>query len=586
MPCEACKQEVPRYRLKEHLLDHCPKRPVKCGACKKEYRAEEKHSEEACRAKVEVCEHCRETISVVSLSTHKRFFCRTISRTSCPRCYESVLISEFATHLQGTCLGQPSPCTDCFDLVDPSFRMSHPCYRERLQQESVVPERPACGAESLHERVMQKPRKYLALTEEQKQSLSKGGDAPALLTKVGLLLRYGRRGTRSRRVPIDLRAARALFEQARTSEALRALVEMYDKGLGVPLDLGMRNRLLAEALAKDGTTWAVLYKSRLLLEGDGFAQDAEEALALVKPLIGKCSEALFLAGIALLQQKKESEGEKALEGAAKAGCCTALSFYGHYLLERARFEAEEEKAYSFLNRAAEMGDAPSLYTMGMYHYYQLDEKMKGLVFMNDSAAQGYTLAIPEAAGMWSACDSETGLERMCVAAAQGIPRALYAIGEAFRRGDGFLCQDHKEALKFYLRAATHPQALAAYYLPCADAYATGRGVTKNLSMAFLYYSRAASGGSPEGLFNLGLAWLNGLGTQKSVLEAVKAFSQAAEKGHSGAQFELGLLYLHGQGVTRNSTRGLELIYKAICEAGDIPFMFLKSFEYVTRPAQL
>ena len=85
-----------------------------------------------------------------------------------------------------------------------------------------------------------------------------------------------------------------------------------------------------------------------------------------------------------------------------------------------------------------------------------------------------------------------------LAADQGNPAALVAMGLSYKTGDG-VRQDYAEAMSWFRRAAEEGNAEAQRDL--ALAYANGEGVPQDNSLAYVWYSLAAAQGHQLALQN-------------------------------------------------------------------------------------
>ena len=80
-------------------------------------------------------------------------------------------------------------------------------------------------------------------------------------------------------------------------------------------------------------------------------------------------------------------------------------------------------------------------------------------------------------------------------------------------------------------------------------YMNGKGVEKDTSLAFEYFSKAAEQGQPYGLNGVGVCYRNGYGVKQDLQKAEKYFLQSAQANCPLAEFNLGILY---QGVVKVS----------------------------------
>ena len=104
------------------------------------------------------------------------------------------------------------------------------------------------------------------------------------------------------------------------------------------------------------------------------------------------------------------------------------------------------------------------------------------------------------------------------------------------------------AAPHYQKAAENGHAEAQYIL--ATMYRTGRGMSRDVDQAVLWYGRSANAGYPLAQFTLGNIHMKGDGVPQNVSMAVKLFQEAAERGHAQAQYNLGV-YHFSAGTARD-----------------------------------
>ena len=97
-------------------------------------------------------------------------------------------------------------------------------------------------------------------------------------------------------------------------------------------------------------------------------------------------------------------------------------------------------------------------------------------------------------------------------------------------------KNHKEAVKWYKKAAEQGDATAQYNLGVN--YAEGQGIRKDYNEAFKWWTKAAEQGLAEAQYNLAIVYDEGRGASKNHKEAIKWYTKAAEQGHADAQLEL------------------------------------------------
>jgi hypothetical protein len=76
-------------------------------------------------------------------------------------------------------------------------------------------------------------------------------------------------------------------------------------------------------------------------------------------------------------------------------------------------------------------------------------------------------------------------------------------------------------------------------------FASGDGVTKNLSTAFFWFEKSAKLGNKYAQYNTGLYYQNGCGVPKDIQKAIEYYELAASQGYGKASNALGSIYEHG-----------------------------------------
>ena len=96
-------------------------------------------------------------------------------------------------------------------------------------------------------------------------------------------------------------------------------------------------------------------------------------------------------------------------------------------------------------------------------------------------------------------------------------------------------------------------------------YANGKGVDKDYSIAFSWYTKAAERGNYYAQNNLGVMYENGYGVNQDYAIAAEWYLKSAEQGNTTAQRNMGCMYLHGKGVDQNLGLAIEWYQKAITQ---------------------
>jgi hypothetical protein len=85
----------------------------------------------------------------------------------------------------------------------------------------------------------------------------------------------------------------------------------------------------------------------------------------------------------------------------------------------------------------------------------------------------------------------------------------------------------------------------------------------NPEKSYELFSKAASEGDPEAMFELGKLYEKGIGTGQDVAKALELYQKSADLGFSDAINDLGFLYYQGaSGLKRDQAKAVELFLKA------------------------
>ncbi len=143
-----------------------------------------------------------------------------------------------------------------------------------------------------------------------------------------------------------------------------------------------------------------------------------------------------------------------------------------------------------LQHAAQLGDVESQYRLAQ-HYTQEGDTEKAWEWYRHAAEQGHRAACVEVAQqLYERGDaSETALAFLEVSACKGEPFAQWALGEAYRSGIGGYEKDLTLAVMWYRRAANLGYKDAMLRL--AQCYRYGEGVAKDAQLAAYWQAQAA-----------------------------------------------------------------------------------------------
>ena len=164
--------------------------------------------------------------------------------------------------------------------------------------------------------------------------------------------------------------------------------------------------------------------------------------------------------------------------------------------------------------------------------------------------------------------SESALFAYRDAASRGYAPAQNELGKIYQFGLLEIDQDSKQALQWYLKAASpdlngtnsDEKGHAPAQQNVGTIYLVGDGVQKDSTEAFKWFKMAAEQGNVESQFHLGLLYYNGEGVNQNVKEAFKWFKMAAEQDHPEAQNNLSRMYFEGEEVPENSEMAWRLLF--------------------------
>ncbi|HZS98325.1 MAG TPA: AMIN domain-containing protein [Terriglobales bacterium] len=142
----------------------------------------------------------------------------------------------------------------------------------------------------------------------------------------------------------------------------------------------------------------------------------------------------------------------------------------------------------------------------------------------------------------------------------GDPQAQTMLALAYHAGV-LLKNDEEEAFRLLKLAAEKG------YVPAEESlgiyYSMGVGMDNpDLQAALKWYTAAAQKGSLDAATNIGSMYASGDGVTKDMTTAIRWFRQAADAGGGAAAYNLALIYKHGDGVPRDEQQAISWLTKA------------------------
>ena len=151
------------------------------------------------------------------------------------------------------------------------------------------------------------------------------------------------------------------------------------------------------------------------------------------------------------------------------------------------------------------------------------------------------------------------LEKAIQLAEQGYVEAQCSLALDYYFGKG-VSKNLTEAVRWSTKAAEQGDANAQFIL--GYMYKKGEGVAKDEKKAVEWFTKAAEQGHASAQYNLGNMYYHGGGVAKDEKKAVEWYTKAAEQGHASAQFILGYMYYYGEGVAKDLIKAVEWYEKA------------------------
>ena len=152
-------------------------------------------------------------------------------------------------------------------------------------------------------------------------------------------------------------------------------------------------------------------------------------------------------------------------------------------------------------------------------------------------------------------------------AGEGNPVAQNLVGNAYAVGRG-VTKDYAQAAKWYRQAADQAYAPAQNNLGWVYLQG-GWGVTKDESEAVNWMQKAADQGYAIAQANLAWIYEGGRGVNKDEARAYTLKRKAAESGYAQAEYNLGVAFQQGEGVPKDDTQAAAWYLKA-AEQGYAP----------------
>ena len=202
---------------------------------------------------------------------------------------------------------------------------------------------------------------------------------------------------------------------------------------------------------------------------------------------------------------------------------SALNTIARYYAHGQGVQKDDEKAFYYYKKAAELGDARAQNSLGTFYLYG-----RGVEEDTDLAVQWYKKA-----------------------AAQKNVMAQHNLGLHFMRR-----HEYKEAFTWFQKAAEQGHAIAQSIL--GTMYAEGEGVEQNSKQAFFWQFKSAKQGHAIAQHNVAQYFYQ----QKDYKQALYWYNQASKQNMVESQHALGHMYENGLGTEKDFLVSGKFYHKA------------------------
>ena len=339
-------------------------------------------------------------------------------------------------------------------------------------------------------------------------------------------------------VDVDQPRAAKLFEQACTLGDQDGCAWF---AMGIAQGVAQGDVVKAYAMLESACAKAVLKGCRgvgyLKYEGRGTAKDIPGATAvLAKACAANDGTSCGILAVLYLNEVKDTDKARDV---AKRGCELDASFA---CFVAAALTSETVESTRLLAKACDLGDGEAC-------------TKHGAILLRSSNDTDPVKAVKV-------------LERGC---SLGAPKACRALGGALIAGVPGVAPDDTKAAKVLLKSCEGGDLSGCAVLGIA--YATGRGVPKDLRRGIELFRQACEQGTNEptatGCYYLAVSYATGEGIAQNHAEAAKYHGIACDRSWGEACAALADQYTAGQGVKPDATKAAELNHRA-CELDYTP----------------
>ena len=256
----------------------------------------------------------------------------------------------------------------------------------------------------------------------------------------------------------------------------------------------------------------------------------------------------------------EARLEEAEDGDTEAMRDIANKYVTGY--EPEEIAPDPKKAYFWMNRLAEEGDADALYQVGLFsargfgtpHSFEQAAEL-----MHKAARAGHPKA-KQAAAQYETMAKDEARAKINDAQAMAELAASYMVLAGSQDKDNAE-EDYEASYRWAEQSVKAGNGFGCWVLGLL--YEHGRGVEKNLERAAELYEHGADLGNREAQNNLGTFLMQGTGLPQDKRRAFSLFQSAAEQGYGVAMRNLGNCYQYAYGTDGNMKKAMEWYERAL-----------------------
>lgn len=233
-------------------------------------------------------------------------------------------------------------------------------------------------------------------------------------------------------------------------------------------------------------------------------------------------------------------------------------------------EVDLMKAKSYLEKAAELGNADAKYGLGKLHLKEDPEVYdveKAAIYLEEAAEDGnsyaqYKLGRMLIEGMIIPADTRKGIRWLEASAEQENPYAQSYLGKLYLYGD--VVEANPDCAVLLLNKAIALGNLPAEYL-LGKAYWEGKYIGANQNRAVELLKDAADRNYDPAMYALAKIYLAGYVSSADIAEAIELLEKAAEADNQFAQYQLGKMLLFGQHMEQDEEAGKEWLRRSAAQ---------------------